>query len=75
MLRDDYAMIDAQNMMDLNDAANALQLMLDGKLGNVSLMAHHGVRVDSTPFGYAAKYAWEVEAVVSKCNEISARFA
>ena len=28
MLRDDYAMIDAQRMMDVNDAANSLQLML-----------------------------------------------
>ncbi len=55
MPRDDYAMIDAQRMMDVKDAANALLLMLDSKLGNVSLMAHHGARVDNKQFGYAAK--------------------
>ena len=65
MPRDDYAMIDAQKM-DVNDAANALQLMLDGKLGNVSVMAHHGMSVDNTQFVYAAKGVWEVEAVVAK---------
>ena len=52
---DEYAMIDAQKMMDVNDAANALQLMLDGKLGNLSVMADNGMSVDSTQFGYAAK--------------------
>ena len=66
MPRDDYAMIDAQKTMDVNNAANSLQLILDGKLGNVSLMAHHGVKVDNTQYGYAAKDVWEVEAVVSK---------
>ena len=40
-------MNNAQNMMDVNDAANALQLMLDGKLGNVPVMAHHRVSVGS----------------------------
>jgi hypothetical protein len=74
MPRDDYAMIDAQKMMGVNDAANSLQLMLNGKLGNVSVMAHHGMSVDSTQFGYAAKDVWEVEAVVAKYNEISAPF-
>ena len=74
MPRDDYAMIDAQRMMDVNDAANSLQLMLDGKLGNLSVMAHHGMSVDSAQFGYAAKDVWEVEAVVAKYNEISAPF-
>ena len=48
---DDYAMIDAQRMMDVNDAANSLQLMLDGKLGNLSVMARHGMSVDNTQFG------------------------
>ena len=46
MPRDDYAMIDAQKMMDANDAANALQIMLGGKIGNLSLMTHNGVKVD-----------------------------
>ncbi len=55
MPRDDYAMIDAQRMMDVSDAANSLQLMLDGKLGNLSVMAHHGMSVDNTQFGYDAK--------------------
>ena len=45
---DEYALIDAQKMADVNDAANALQLMLDGKLGNVSLMTHHGIDVNNT---------------------------
>ena len=72
--RDDYAMIDAQKLMDVNDAANAMQLMLDAKIGNVSVMTHHGIDVDSTQFAYAAKDVWEVEAVVSKYNEISAPF-
>ena len=74
MPRDDYAMIDAQKMTDVNDAANALQLMLDGKLGNLSVMARNGMSVDSTQFGYAAKDVWEVEDVVAKYNEISALF-
>ena len=71
---DEYAMIDAQKMMDVNDAANALQLMLDGKLGNLSVMAHNGMSVDSTQIAYAAKDVWEVEDVVAKYNEISAPF-
>ena len=71
---DEYAMIDAQKMMDVNDAANALQLMLDGKLGNLSVMARNSTSVDSTQFGYAAKDVWEVEDVVAKYNEISALF-
>ena len=67
-------MIDAQRMMDVNDTANSLQLMLDGKLGNLSVMARHGMSVDGTQFGYAAKDVWEAEAVVAKYNEISAPF-
>ena len=67
-------MIDAQKMADVNDAANALQLMLNGKLGNVSMMAHHGMSADDTQFGYAAKDVWEAEAVVSKYTEIPAPF-
>ncbi|MFM7979885.1 MAG: hypothetical protein ACKPKO_11270 [Candidatus Fonsibacter sp.] len=31
MPHDDYAMIDAQNLMDVNDATNAMQLMLDAQ--------------------------------------------
>jgi len=69
---DEYAMIDAQKMMDVNDAANAMQLMLDGKLGNLSVMARNGMSVDNTQFGYAAKGVWEVEDMVAKYNEISA---
>ncbi|MFM7984413.1 MAG: hypothetical protein ACKPKO_34320 [Candidatus Fonsibacter sp.] len=65
MPRDDYVMIDAQNMMDVNDAANSMRLMLDAKLGNVPTMMHHG-NVDNTQFTYAAKDVWEVEAVASK---------
>jgi hypothetical protein len=68
---DEYAMIDAQKMMDVNDATNALQLMLDGKLGNLSVMARNSTSVDSAQFGYAAKDVWEVEDVVSKYNELS----
>jgi hypothetical protein len=71
---DEYALIDAQKMADVNDAANAMQLMLEGKLGNLSVMARSGRSVDSAQFGYAAKDVWEVEDVVSKYNEISALF-
>ena len=70
-------MTDAQNMMGVNDAANSLQLMLDGKLGNASLLAHNGMRVDNTQFDYVAKDVWEVEAVeatVAMYNDISAPF-
>ncbi len=74
MPRGDCAMIDAQKLMGVNDAANAMQLMLDAKLGNVSVMTHYGVNVDSTQFAYTAKDVWEVEAVVSKYNAISAPF-
>ena len=31
MPRDDYALIDAQKMMDANDAVNAMQSMLEGR--------------------------------------------
>ncbi|MFM7989953.1 MAG: hypothetical protein ACKPKO_62630, partial [Candidatus Fonsibacter sp.] len=60
--------------MEVNDAANAMQLLLKANLGSVSVMAHHGVNVDDTKFGYAAKDVWEVEAAMAKHNEISAPF-
>ena len=66
MPEDDYALIDAQKMMDANDAVNATQSMLDGKLGQLSILTHHGVRIDSQQFVSAAKDVWEVESVVSK---------
>ena len=50
MPRDDYALIDAQKMMDANDAANAMQSMLNGKFGKLSIKTHHGVRIDSQQF-------------------------
>ena len=37
MPRDDYALIDAQQMMDANDAVSATQSMLDGKFGQMSM--------------------------------------
>ena len=46
MPRDDYALIDAQKMMDANDAVNAMQSMLDGKFGQLSILTHHGVRIE-----------------------------
>ena len=58
MPREDYAMIGPQKMTGVNDGANALQLMLDGKPGILPRMRHHGVRVGSTQVGYAAKDAW-----------------
>jgi hypothetical protein len=70
---DEYALIDAQKMADVNDAANALQLMLDGKLGNLSVMARSGRSVDSAQFGYAAKDVWEVEDVVSNLRAVCVR--
>jgi len=74
MPEDDYALIDAQKMMDANDAVNATQSMLDGKLGQLSILTHHGVRIDSQQFVSAAKDVWDVESVVSKYNAISAPF-
>ena len=47
MPRNDYALIGAQQMMDANDAVNAMQSMLKGKLGQLSLLTHQGVRIDS----------------------------
>ena len=66
MPEDDYALIDAQKMMDANDAVNATQSMLDGKLGQLSILTHHGVRIDSQQFVSAAKDVWDVESEVSK---------
>ena len=66
MPRDDYALIDAQQMMDANDAVNAMQSMLDGKYGQLSILTHHGVRIDSQQCVSSAKGVWEVESVVSK---------
>ena len=74
MSRDDYAIIDAQKMMDANDAANALRSMLDGKLGQLSLLTHQGLSIDIRQFLSATKDVWEVESVVSKYNAISAPF-
>ena len=51
MPRDDYALIDAQKMMDVSDAANALRLMLDGKYGHWSLMMHHALKLNNNHFG------------------------
>jgi hypothetical protein len=48
--------------------------MLDGKSGNLSVIAHPGVNVDSEQFARAAQDVWQVEAVVSKYSEISAPF-
>ena len=74
MPQDEYAMIDAQKIMDVADAANSLRLMLDGKIGNLSVIAHPGVTVDSEQFAREAQDVWQVDAVVSKYNEISAPF-
>ena len=74
MPQDEYAMIDAQKIMDVADAANSLRLMLDGKIGNLSVIAHPGVSVDSEQFARAAQDVWQVDAVVSTYNEISAPF-
>ena len=74
MPEDTYAMIDAQKIMDVNDAAIALLLTLAGKNASLSVIAHPGVNVDSEQFGNAARDIWDVEAVVSKYNEISAPF-
>ena len=74
MPRDDYALIDAQKMMDANDAVNATQSMLNGKFGQLSILTHHGVRIDNQQFVSATKDVWEVESVVSKYNAISAPF-
>ena len=70
MPEDNYAMIDAQKIMDVNDAANALLTMLAGKNASLSVIAHPGVNVDSEQFGNAARDVWDAEAVVSKYNQI-----
>ena len=74
MPEDTYAMIKAQKIMDVNDAANALLLMFAGKNASLSVTAHPGVNVDSEQFGNAARDVWDVDAVASKYNEISAPF-
>ena len=74
MPRDPCAMIDAQKMMDVNDAANALKLMLDGTYAHLSVLTHAGVRIEGEQFGNAARDAWDVEPVVSTYNEISEPF-
>ena len=47
MPKDDYALIDAQKMMDATDAVNAMHPLLNGKLGQLSLLTHQGVKIDS----------------------------
>ena len=42
MLRDDSALIDAQQMMDADGAVKAPRSMLGGKYDRLSLMMHHG---------------------------------
>ena len=74
MPQDDYAMIDAQKIMDVADAANSLRLRIDGKIGNLSVITQPGVNVDSEQFARAAQDVWQVDAVVSTYNEISAPF-
>ena len=71
---DQYALIDAQKMLGVIDATNALRLMLDGKLASLSVIARPSANVDSDQFAGAAQDVWQVEAVVSKYNEISAPF-
>ena len=71
---DQYALIDAQKMLDVIDATNALRLMLDGKLASLSVIARPSANVDNDQFAGAAQDVWQVEAVVSKYNEISAPF-
>ncbi|MFM7980900.1 MAG: hypothetical protein ACKPKO_16435, partial [Candidatus Fonsibacter sp.] len=67
-------MIDAHKIMEATDAANSLRLMFDGKSGSLLIIAHPGASVDSEQFARAAQDVWQVEAVVSKYNEISALF-
>ena len=67
---DTYALIDSQKMLDVIDATNSLRLMLDGKLASLSAILRPSANVDAG----AAQDVWQVEAVVSKYNEISAPF-
>ena len=62
MPQDEYAMIGAQKIMDVADAANSLRLMLDGKICNLSVIAHPGISVDSEQFARAAQDVWQVDA-------------
>ena len=74
MPRDDYALIDAQKMMDANDAVNATLSLLTGKFGQISILTQHGVKIDNQQFVSATKDVWGVASVVSRYNEISAPF-
>ncbi len=71
---DTYALIDSQKMLDVIDATNQLRLMLDGKLASLSVISRPSANVDGEQFAGAAQDVWQVEAVVSKYNEISAPF-
>ncbi|MFM7988422.1 MAG: hypothetical protein ACKPKO_54830, partial [Candidatus Fonsibacter sp.] len=46
--------------------------MLDGKLASLSVISRPSANVDGEHFAKAAQDVWQVEAVVSKYNEISA---
>ncbi|MFM7990139.1 MAG: hypothetical protein ACKPKO_63570, partial [Candidatus Fonsibacter sp.] len=74
MPKGNFAMIDAQKIMEATDAANSLQLIIDGKSGSLSVIAHPVANADSEQFARAAQDVWQVEAVVSTYNEISAPF-
>ncbi|MFM7980227.1 MAG: hypothetical protein ACKPKO_13010, partial [Candidatus Fonsibacter sp.] len=71
---DRYALIDSQKMLDVIDATNSLRLMLDGKLASLSVISQPSDNVDGEQFAGAAQDVWQVKAVVSKYNEISAPF-
>ena len=71
---DTYALIDSQKMLDVIDATNQLRLMLDGKLASLSVILRPSANVGGEQFAGAAQDVWQVEAVVSKYNEISAPF-
>ena len=66
MPREAYALIAAQKMMGVNDAALALRFLLEGKYGHLSLMMHLGVRIDNEQFGNSARHVCDVEAVVAQ---------
>ena len=71
---DTHTLIDSQKMLDVMDATNQLRLMLDGKLASLSVISRPSANVDGEQFAGAAQDVWQVEAVVSKYNEISAPF-
>jgi hypothetical protein len=72
--KDDYALVDAQNMMDVADATNSVRLMVDGKNASMSVIVCPGINVDNKQFAGATQDVWRVEAVVSAYNESSAPF-